>query len=91
MKTFTSITTQFVFLLTDDISYKRARGQYQFVGNPFMKNIRCLLKISAGFVLRSDRKQGACQGTAEGHNRQGFGDNTNQVWAVTQARVGTRS
>lgn len=88
MKTFTSITTQFVFLLTDDISYKRARGEYQFAGIPFIKNIRCMLKISAGFVLRSERKQGACRGTAVGHNRQGCGDNTNQGWAVTRAVIG---
>lgn len=72
MKTFTSISVQFVFLLTDDISYKRAKGEKQFEGNPFIENIKCLLKISTGIVLRSDRKLGACQGIALGHGIAGM-------------------
>lgn len=72
LKTFTSVSTQFVFLLTDDIGYKRAKGEKQFEGNPFIENIKCLLKISTGIVLRSDRKQGACQGIALGHRIAGM-------------------
>lgn len=68
-----------VFLLTDDISYKRARWEKQSEGNLYIENIRCLLKISSGIVLRSNRKQSACQGTGMRHGiTRAVGGNTNQ-------------
>lgn len=62
------------------ISVTKGQGEKKSVGNLYIKNLKCLLKINTGIVLRSNRERGACQGTGMGHSTvRTVGGNTKQV------------